>query len=299
MARMAKVLAALDTPLSDDGERLEATRVAPLVKFLRSRGVEGFFVAGSTGMGPLLSDAEWRELVQAALATSDGSDMLLNVSAPSTRETLERIDFVGQQSAAPRIAGVVVATPVAYRYEQRAVLQYFRDALKAASGLPVYLYRKMGDPWSWQELADLAETYGNLKGVKDSATQMAEHLQLIRVSGLEVYQGYEALIGSSILAGGAGPVSGLATVLPDIVAEVTAAAVEGAPDLWAAQERLTRVRAIVCGTNPYAAFKALLEVQGVRVGAPRRPFQPLAAAEVDAMLEALKGFGIHLGVKSE
>lgn len=291
---MPKVLAALDTPLSDDGERLDAARVAPLIKFLQERGVEGFFVAGSTGMGPLLSASEWAELVKAALAASTGNDMLLNVSAPSTRETVERIEFSLKQSAARNIAGLVVATPVAYRYEKRAVLQYFRDALEAASSVPVYLYRKLGDPWGWQEMADLAEAYENLQGVKDSATQMAEHLQLISVPGLEVYQGYEALIGSSVQAGGAGPVSGLATVLPEIVAQVTRAAAENADELWEAQERLTRVRAIVCGTNPYAAFKALLAVQGVPVGIPRRPFLPLRDDELEAILSGIEKYGVHL-----
>ena len=290
MSRMPKVLAAMDTPLTDDGEQLAPERVAPLVEFLSARGVEGFFIAGSTGLGPLLSLQEWRLLVEAVLAAGRGFLVLCNVSAPTTRETCERIEFAAAQGA----HGVVVATPAAYRYERRAVLEHFKDALRAASPAPVYLYRKLGDPWGPDELDALAAEFGNLKGVKDSATQMAEHLQLIRTPGLDVYQGYEALIASSVQAGGAGPVSGLATVLPEIVVEVTRAAAAGDRDVWAAQDRLTRVRALVCGTNPYAAFKALLKERGVPVGIPRRPFLPLGREEIAAMIAGLRSYGVEL-----
>jgi len=290
MGRMPSVLAALDTPLSDDGERFAPERVAPLLCFLSDRGVDGFFVAGSTGLGPLLSTEEWRLLVDEALAAGSGSLMLCNASAPSTRDTCERAEYAAQKGA----HGVVVATPAAYRYEKRAVLEYFKDALKAASPAPVYLYRKLGDPWGAAELESLAEAFDNLKGVKDSATQMAEHLQLIRVADLDVYQGYEALIASSVQAGGAGPVSGLATVLPEIVADVTKAAAAGDANVWADQDRLTRVRAVVCGTNPYAAFKALLKERGVPVGIPRRPFLPMTPEEVSSMVETLNSLGVQL-----
>lgn len=289
MGWMPKVLAALDTPLSDDGERLAPERIAPLINFLSHRGVEGFFVAGSTGMGPLLTFEEWRVLVDEALAAGKGSLLLCNASAPSTREARARAEYAAGHGA----HGVVVATPAEYRYEQGAVLQYFKDVLKAASPAPVYLYRKLGDPWGAVELASLAQTFDNLKGVKDSATQMADHLQLIRTD-LEVYQGYEALIASSVQAGGAGPVSGLATVLPEIVAKVTHAAAAGDPDVWAEQERLTRVRAVVCGTNPYAAFKALLKERGVPVGVPRRPFLPLSPEEVKSMIDTLATLGVDI-----
>lgn len=290
MGSKPKVIAALDTPLTDDGERLAADRVAPLVTFLMERGVEGFFVAGSTGMGPLLAGHEWRELVRSVIEAAGSSLVLVNATAPTTRETVERVAAARELGA----SGVVVATPSAYRYELRAVLRYFEDALRAAEGAPTYLYRKMGDPWGAPELARLAEAHSNLRGVKDSATDMTAHLDLLRVEPLEVYQGYEALIASSVLAGGAGPVSGLATVLPEIVAAVTRAAATNAPHLWQEQERLTRVRALVCGTNPYAAFKALLARRGVPVGVPRRPFLPLADGELDRIVQGLAGFGIEI-----
>ena len=290
MGGMPLVIAALDTPLSEDGESLALDQLGPLMEFLAARGVDGFFVAGSTGQGPLLSDAEWRELARAAPRAAGGRRVLMNASAPTTREARARVAFALGAGA----DGVVVATPVAYRYEPRAILQYFRACIEAAGGAPVFLYRKMGDPWGAAELAELAAAYPNLRGIKDSATEMSEHLSLLRVPGLEVFQGYEALTALSVLAGGAGPASGLATVLPEIVVEVTRAAAENAPGLWAMQERLTRARTLVCARNPYAAFKALLELRGIPVGVPRQPFLPLAEGELDQIVRGLVELGVAL-----
>lgn len=290
-----RVLAALDTPLTPDGDQVAVSQVAPLVDFLLTRGVCGLFVAGSTGLGPLLADDKWEQISGAAIeAARRRVDVLVNVSAPSTKETLRRLDWAFSHHA----TAVVAATPVAYRYEKRAVLAFFADVLQAAGRSPVYLYRKAGDPWGAPEVAVLAEQYPNLAGIKDSATDMAEHLRLIALEGLSIYQGYEALFASSSLAGGAGCVSGLATVLPEPVVEVAKLIETGGPALWQAQNRLTTVRQLVCGTNPYAAFKALLSVRGVDVGAPRRPFIAFTKAETEDLLRALQPFGLNLAAES-
>lgn len=285
-----RVIAAMDTPLTDDGERLAEDRIGPLIDFLLQRGVKGLFIAGSTGLGPLLSDEEWKLLVRTVCSSEKCKEVLVNVTSPSSREMTTRIQYALNQGA----TGIVVATPAEYRYEQRAVMKYFADALETAEHFPVYLYRKLGDPWGAEQLDYLVNQYDNLKGVKDSATEMATHLQLTRISGVNVYQGYEALTGVSVLAGGAGPVSGLATVLPEIVVEVTALAVDRSEHLWKAQERLSQIRKIVCGTNPYAAFKALLGLRGVPVGIPRRPFLALGPRQVQSIVEALESYGVKL-----
>lgn len=67
---MHGIIAALLTPMRDGGARLDPEATSRLVAALVVRGIHGLFIAGTTGEGLLLSEAEREALAEAVLGVA-------------------------------------------------------------------------------------------------------------------------------------------------------------------------------------------------------------------------------------
>src|SRR5271155_5623331 len=80
--------AAALTPLRDGGGALDRDAVDPYVAFLAQGGVDGVFVAGTTGEGILLSLAERRELAALFVEAAAGRlAVAIHCGAQTTADT--------------------------------------------------------------------------------------------------------------------------------------------------------------------------------------------------------------------
>ncbi len=283
------VIVAMDTPFADDGS-VSTERVQLLCDFLLNRGVQGLFICGGTGQAGVLSINERMQVTACVLRhIRQCIPVLVHVGAPVTADSLALAIHAAENGA----AGIVASAPNwYYNHEYEAVLDYFR-LIYNSTGLPFYLYRRSGDSWSADTVRILRKDCPQLVGVKDSSNNIKLHLEFLRIDDFVVYQGYEPLATASLLAGGKGLVSGLATVFPEAVVKLYETIRNGdAKAIQAQQRMINRLVQITYLPSPYRRFKAVLAARGCPVGEVRRPFRPIDQAEKTSLLEELQALDV-------
>ncbi len=266
-------LAAAVTPLTSDGDRVDAAAVAPLVDFYARSGLDGLLLLGTTGEGILLDPGERRVITEAFLAAAgDRLSIAVHCGAQSTRDTVA----LAAHAAAHGASAVAVIPPPYFALDGPSLLHHLGEAARAVAPVPFYVYEfaaRSGYAVPIPVLERLRETVPNLAGLKVSNSPF-EAVRPYLLEGLDVFIGWEGLISEGLRAGAAGAVSGMAAAFP----ELTIAAVRsGTP---AASARVEAARRAI-GALPFqSALKAVLRWRGIPVSdAVRAPLRRLGDDE--------------------
>ena len=103
-ARFGKVLTAMVTPFTDDGD-LDLDGAAALARWLVDQGNDGLVLAGTTGEAPTLTDDEKVELWRAVRAAVD-VPLLAGTGSNDTRHTVE----LSRRAAETGVDGLLVVS---------------------------------------------------------------------------------------------------------------------------------------------------------------------------------------------
>jgi len=193
------------TPFDDEG-RLDVDGAVTLARWLTSHGSDGLVVAGTTGEGPVLSDAELGQLWQ-AVTEAVTVPVLAGTGSNDTRHTIECTKL----AEAAGVAGALVVTPYYSRPSQAGLSAHFR-AVAAATALPVVLYDipvRAGRRIARDTMVGLAHDVTNIVGVKDATGDPAGSARLMAAApeGFELYSGDDALTLPLLALGAVGAVS--------------------------------------------------------------------------------------------
>jgi 4-hydroxy-tetrahydrodipicolinate synthase len=277
MPARPRFLAAVTTPFGAGGEP-DLDAFGAHVAWLGEAGLDGVFVAGTTGEGVLLEEAEVAALVERA-AAQDGLRVIAQVGRPSTGATV-RLARRALELGADAVAAYV---PWFYPATDADLRGHFLALLEAAGGAPAFLYnipRRTVNDLSPALAGELAAA--GFAGMKDSTADFERHeAYLAAVDGLpfELYIGAEALVLRAVEHGAAGAITGLASARPELF-DALATAVEHADGEGAvrAQSQITAAKdEVEAEAATVAAVKrrvaAALADRGVEYPpAPRAPF---------------------------
>jgi len=272
VARFGAVVTAMVTPFDDLGG-LDLDAAAALARWLADHGSDGLVVAGTTGEGSTLTDAEKLDLWR-AVAAAVAIPVVANTGSNDTAHSVH----LTRQAADCGAAGVLAVTPYYNRPSQAGLEGHFR-AIAEATELPVMLYDipfRSGRKISHDVMVRLARDVPNIAGVKDAAGDVAATARLVAAvpARFEVYSGNDDHT-LALLALGAVGVVGVATHWVGLeMAELVVAAGKG--DLAHAREingRLLESFLFETGDatpNPIPA-KAMMRTLGLAVGECRLP----------------------------
>jgi 4-hydroxy-tetrahydrodipicolinate synthase len=227
-------LSAISTPFGPDGEP-DLDAFSAHLEWLAEAGLDGVFVAGTTGEGVLLEDDEVAALVERAAATDAGLRVVAQVGRPSTRATVR----LARRAIGLGADAVAAYVPWFYPATEDDVRRHFLALLEAAGDTPALLYnipRRTVNDLSAGLAAELAQA--GFAGMKDSTADFARHeayLDALADRDFELFIGSEPLVLRACHAGAAGAVTGLAGCRPDLFAGLREA-LEAGDD--AAAERL-------------------------------------------------------------
>jgi dihydrodipicolinate synthase/N-acetylneuraminate lyase len=275
-------LAAVLTPLRDDGAALDEAAFQPYVQFLIDGGLDGALALGTTGEGILLGADERRRAAELFLHAAEGRlQVAVHCGAQTTADTVA----LSEHAAAAGADAVAVIGPPYFRLSPEELFEHFRRAAAACAPTPFYLYEFEGvsgyaiPPAVVERLREAA---ANLAGMKVSDSPF-DKVRPYLVEGLDVFIGAEALLAEGLAAGAAGAVSGLAAAFPDRVAAVVREpSAEGA-------RALGELRAIIERFPRHAALKASVASRGVQLREDvRRPLRGLTPDEREELLRCLE-----------
>jgi len=287
------IIPALVTPFNQD-ESLNEVAAREIIQYVIKRGVHGIFVVGSQGEFWALSKEEKKRMFEIAMDEANNAiKVYAGTGAESTRETVELTKIA-------RDVGVDVAsiiTPYFVRPSAKELIDHYRT-IAAQVDLPIVLYNNPGRTGvriDSQCVAELAEEYDNIVGIKDSGGDLSLTLEYISKPDrkISVLAGCDTLVYSTLVAGGSGAIAATANVVPELAVSIFDKAISGDfSRALEAQNRLAPLRsAFDLGTFP-SVVKEAVNMIGLSAGRCRRPISPLNTSSKESLRKILIGSGV-------
>jgi 4-hydroxy-tetrahydrodipicolinate synthase len=272
--RFGSVICAMATPFGPSGE-LDLDGAARLARWLVDNGNDGLVVAGTTGEGAALSDAEKLDLFR-AVREAVTVPVIAGTGSASTAHTVE----LTRAAAGAGADAALVVTPYYSRPSQAGIEAHFRAAA-AASRLPVIAYdipKRTGREIAPATLIKLARE-GTLAALKDATGLPGQTAALIQMApaGFEVYSGDDALTLPLLAVGAVGVISvashWAARFFSEMIAAFQKGDTEGAAELNRCLAASYEFETSDSAPNPVPT-KAMLRALGLPAGECRLPMGP-------------------------
>ena len=255
------------------------------VRWLAENGVHGVTPNGSLGEYQVLTPEERAQVVQVAVdAAPQGFVVMPGVGAYGAFESRR-----WAEQAAEAGAQVVMALPPnAYRADERAVVEHYREIAKA--GLPVTAYNNPIDTKVDLTPRLLGRLYdeGLIVAVKEFSGDVRRAYEIAEYApGLEVMIGTDDVVLEVGLAGATGWVAGYPNAFPQASVKLYEASVaqdlETALPLYRLMHPLLRWDS---KTEFVQAIKLSMDIVGRKGGSSRPPRQPLLPEQEKVVREA-------------
>jgi 4-hydroxy-2-oxoglutarate aldolase len=259
---------------------------------LNDAPLAGYLALGSNGEAVHVTPDEASAVFRAVReAAAPGRTVLAGCGQASTWATLE----MTRRAADAGCDGALVLTPSYYRngMTAEALVRHFATVADA-SPIPIYLYNvpaNTGLNLPPSVAADLAP-HGNVLGIKDSAGDVGQLAELVRLTrhapGFRVFSGNFGSTLPGLAVGVTGAVLAVANVFPDECAAILRLFEEGrVGEARAIHLRVLPVARFVTSEYGVPGLKAVLRLCGTPAGVPRAPLLPLDAKrreELDRLL---------------
>ena len=279
----------IDNKLDEDGLRKN-------IRFLIDKGSSGIVACATTGECPSLHDDEYERVIKISVEeTQNKVPVIAGAGTNSTEKTIKFIhratDFGAQ--------GALVVTPYYNKPTQEGLYQHYSEVSKASS-IPIIVYNvpsRTGGNIFPKTIARLHQDHKNIVGLKAASGNLDQVTEVQRLCGdsFDILSGDDSLTFPMLAVGAKGVISVVANILPDQVALMCAAFLNG--DLKRARkihlDIFPVVKAMFIETNPIPVKKAM-ELLGIPAGKPRLPLVEMADNNIPLLKKALIDYGIEL-----
>lgn len=282
------IIAAMVTAMNDD-ESLNIEEIKHQVDRQIGAGVNGVFCLGTNGEAYILSEEEKLRVISTVVEAADGRvPVYVGTGMPGTAETI-RLSRKAKDLGANVLS---VISPYFAAISQEEIYNHYAE-LASAVDLPIVMYNmpaRTGSNIAPDTVARLSKVEGII-GVKDSSgnfDNMKQYIELTDPETFNVLSGNDALILWNLLAGGAGGITAVANIYPEVMVSIYQLFKQG--DLEAAklaQDSIRPIRNCFRFGNPNTVTKAAARAGGNPVGPCRRPFNCLSDAAVEKIRETV------------
>ena len=214
------------TPFQKDGSLDEAT-LRKLVRRQIDQGIDFLVPCGTTGESPTLSREEHLRAVEITVEESAGQvSVLAGAGGYNTREVIE----LAKECEKVGADGVLSVTPYYNKPTQEGLYQHYKAIAKEVK-IPIIVYSVQGrtsvnvEPATLARLAEI----DNIIGVKEASGSISQIANVVH----EVPEGFLVLSGDDVMTipvvalGGHGVISVLSNQIPQVMSDLTEAAMLG------------------------------------------------------------------------
>ena len=293
--RMRGVVPPMITPFKEN-EEVDYEVLEALVSFLKDR-VDGLFITGSYGCGPLMSLEERKKVTEAVVKiTQHKIPVVVMVGTTNNRDSAE----LARHARDAEADAVSAVCPFYYKHTPDSVCGFFSDLVKAVDNdLPVYLYDNpgfQGYPLTLDTVKRICCDIG-VHGIKDATFDILTHATYQRLFGSlgkDIVSGTEAMWLPSTALGAKAFIPGLGNVFPEICRQMFNETESGDYEkARATQFRINRIREIMYrAPSTQMAVYAMLKIRGVISSYPRSPFISASHKETEEMRDELDQLGM-------
>lgn len=283
-SKIQGLIAPVFTPMEDNGDI--TTRIIPqYAKHLKSKGLTGVFVSGSTGEGMLLTIEE-REAITEAWApfASDDFKFIVHVGSTSYRQS-QVLAAHARDNGAWAIS--CMGPPFLQPNATSELVEFCRQVASAAPDIPFYYYHIPGRSGVSIGMVDFLKegkkVIPNLAGVKFTHTNFLEMQQCIALDNgrFDITHGPDESLLCGLAIGVQGAIGTSYNFIPDLYQELINAFHRG--DIERAREMQQKSVKIIGIIHKYrggiVAGKAMMKMMGIDCGPCRVPLQSISPDE--------------------
>lgn len=279
---------AMLTPFDQAGE-VDLPAIDRLVEYQLSEGAHGFYVCGSTGEGLLMNVKERASVAERVVRQVRGRvPVMIHVGAIPTRDAAALAAHAGEVGA----DAVAAIPPTFFGYTFNAIKAHYQ-AIGAAARIPMYIYNiphASGVNVTPPMVAEMRREIPNLAGIKFTSFNFYEMRQIIELGDLIVLSGPDEMCLPALVMGVPGAIGSTYNVMTRHFVAMYDAYRAGR--LAEAQELQFQANRIIRTWLGYpGALKVMMRWQGIPVGEPRRPLEPLPAEKEAALAADLLAVG--------
>ncbi len=294
MFKMYGVVPPMITPFDNDGN-IDIQSLEKLVVFLMEH-VDGLFICGSYGCGPLMSVDERKQVAEITKRAVKGKiPVIVHTGTTNTRDTVE----LSRHAESIGCDGCSAVSPYYYHHSMDNVIEFYTQIRNAVGkDFPVYVYHN--PKFSGYDIH--INTFKTLKrlginGIKDATFNIIEHATYqreLKDEHFDVVLGTEAMWLSARVLGCEAFIPGLGNAFPEICRQMHREGMDNEYDKCRqTQFTVNALRKIMyLARSTQLAVYAMLELRGILKAYPRSPFIPAKQEEKEAIQKGLEELGI-------
>lgn len=270
------VFPALLTPFKADGS-INDDSVAKLIDFNVRKGVNGFYVGGSTGEGMLLTIEERKQLFKASAEANAGrSTLIAHVGTICTDHAIEMAKYAKEVG----FDAISAVAPFYYGFSYDAIKNYYLDIVRSVD-IPMIIYNfpnASGFSFTKAIAEELFALSDRFIGIKHTTSDLflLQQFKTMEANPV-VYNGWDEMFIAGLTMGADGGIGSTYNLMADKFIDIYNYFQKG--DLAAARAKQSEANAVISELIKYGVFaseKAVLDAMGIPMGECRKPFRPIS-----------------------
>jgi 4-hydroxy-tetrahydrodipicolinate synthase len=204
----------------DSKGEIDEEKTKKFIHYLITEGINGIFIAGSTGEYSLMSMEQRKEMIDIGVKAAEGKvPVLAGTGHNSTTITIELSKYADAAGA----DAVVVALPHYPQPLAEGLYQHYKTVAEAIN-IPVFVYswhEQYGYSMSPEMVARLAKD-GYIGGIKDTHENIDHTAEIIRLTKgtITVLEGYENKLLPALCLGADGSICTIGNLIPAEMVEI-------------------------------------------------------------------------------
>ena len=271
------VATALITPMNAQGVDYDA--LGRLIDWQCEQGINAIVIAGTTGEGSTLDDADHKAVVKFAIERIAGR--CVSIAATGSNDTAYAVQL-SKYCCDIGADALLVVTPYYNKTTQGGLVKMY-ETIADASSKPIILYNvpsRTGiniEPETYEKLS----YHPMIQGIKEANSNISKIVHTAQLIGdrMDIFSGNDDQIVPILSMGGQGVISVLSNPMPKQTMEICnrffAGDIKGAAELQC--KYLPLINALFCETNPIPV-KAAMSAMGFCENYLRLPLVPMEEA---------------------
>ena len=282
---------AIATPMHADGS-VNFGKLGELIEFQIQGGTSAITICGTTGESATLKDDEHLAAIKYTVEKVAGRiPVIAGTGSNDTAHAME----MSKEAAAYGADGILLVTPYYNKCTPKGLIQHYTKIVDAA-GIPAILYNVPSRTGVSSTVAVYRElsTHPLVNGVKEASGDTDIVVRTMAACGeeLNIWSGNDSQIVPFMALGAKGIISVAANIVPDKIAQIAAACLDGDYPKAAAMQvaYMDLIDALFCEVNPIPV-KTAMNLMGMDVGPLRLPLCEMEdrdLARLKASLAAVK-----------
>ena len=278
---------AIVTPMTAEG--IDFEQFGRLIDWQIEAGIDAIVVAGTTGEGSTLDDAEHKEVIRYCVERVAGR---VPVIAGTGSNDIAYAISLTKYACEVGADAMLLVTPYYNKATQKGLIQSF-TAVADVSTKPCILYNvpsRTGCNLLPASVATLAE-HPNIVAIKEASGNISQIAQVAHLCGdkIDIYSGNDDQIVPVMSLGGKGVISVLSNLMPAETSKICHDYLEGNTAAATAKqlELLPLVDALFCEVNPIPV-KAAMAAMGYGENYLRLPLTPMEEAHAEELYALMR-----------